>query len=365
MKMARRPCLENITPYVPGKPIEEVERELGLTDVIKMASNENPLGPSPLAVEAIKEYLPKISLYPDGNSYYLKKALAGRYALEESNIVIGNGADELIVLLGAAYLNPGDEIIMAKPSFSEYEFSARLMDAVTVHVPSKDYRHDLEAMAEAITDRTKIVYICNPNNPTGTVITHEELQQFLKKLPPGVLVVIDEAYYEYVGDPSFPRSLEFLEQGYNVFILRTFSKIYGLAGLRVGYGMAKEEIIADLNTVSEPFNVNSLAQVAARAALDDQGHLAAVRKVNEGGKEYLAQEFTEMGLFHLPTEANFIFVEVGVDSRELFQKLMHKGVIIRAGGIFGYPQFIRVSISTEKANRFFIKALRECLEELE
>ena len=364
MKMARRPCLESITPYVPGKPIEEVERELGLTDVVKMASNENPLGPSPLAVEAIKEYLPKISLYPDGNSYYLKKALADRFGLEENNIVIGNGADELIILLGAAYLNPGDEIIMAQPSFSEYEFSARLMDAVTVRVPSKDYRHDLKAMTEAITAKTKIVYVCNPNNPTGTIITHEELQQFLKELPPGVLVVIDEAYYEYVEDSSFPRSLEFMEKGYNILILRTFSKIYGLAGLRVGYGMAKEEIIADLNTVSEPFNVNSLAQVAARAALDDQGHLDAVRKINASGKEYLTQEFTKMGLFHLPTEANFIFVEVGVDSKELFQKLLHKGVIIRTGDIFGYPQFIRVSISTEKANRLFIKALQECLKNL-
>jgi histidinol-phosphate aminotransferase len=363
-KTVKRSCLENITPYVPGKPIEEVERELGLSDVIKMASNENPLGPSPLAVKAIEEYLPKISFYPDGNSYYLKSALAGHFNLQEENIVTGNGADELIILIGAAYLNPGDEIIMAQPSFSEYEFSARLMDAVPVHVPCKDFRHDLKAMAAAVTDKTKVIFICNPNNPTGTIVTHKELEQFLMELPSGILVVLDEAYNEYVGDPSYPHSLEFLKQGFNVLILRTFSKIYGLAGLRIGYGLAGEEVITDLNTVREPFNVNSLAQIAARAALNDQEHLNAVRKVNTSGKEYLEREFTRMGLFHLPTEANFVFVDVGVDSRELFRKLLHKGVIIRTGDIFGYPQFIRVSIATEEANRRFIKALDECLQEL-
>lgn len=364
MKTTRRACLETITPYVPGKPIEEVERELGLADVVKMASNENPLGPSPLAVEAIKKYLPKISLYPDGNSYYLKNALAGHLGLGEQNIVVGNGADELIILIGAAYLNPGDEIIMAQPSFSEYDFSARLMDAVPVRIPCKKFSHDLKAMTQAITDKTKVIFVCNPNNPTGTILTHRELEQFLKEIPAGILVVLDEAYYEYVGDPDYPDSLAFLKQGFNVLILRTFSKIYGLAGLRVGYGLAKEAVIADLNTVSEPFNVNSLAQVAARAALNDRQHLDAVLKVNTDGKAYLSQEFTRMGLFHLPTEANFIFVDVGVDSRELFQMLLRKGVIVRTGDIFGYPQFIRVSIATGEENQRFIKALEESLQEL-
>ncbi len=363
-KTAKRPCLEQITPYVPGKPIEEVERELGLSDVIKMASNENPLGPSPLALEAVKEYLHKINFYPDGNCYYLKRALAERYNLHEQNIVVGNGADELITLLGAAYLNPGDEIIMAQPSFSEYDFSARLMDAVPVYVPCKDFRHDLKAMAAAVTEKTKIIYVCNPNNPTGTIVTHKELEDFLAELPSNILVVLDEAYNEYVGDPSYPHSLEFLKRGFNVIILRTFSKIYGLAGLRVGYGLADEQVIRDINTVREPFNVNSVAQVAARAALNDKKHLEAVLRVNSAGKEYLAGEFTRMGLFYLPTEANFIFVEVGVDSRELFQKLLHKGVIVRTGDIFGYPQFIRVSIAKEEENRRFIKALEECLQEL-
>lgn len=364
-KISKRPCLESINPYVPGKPIEEVERELGLTDVVKMASNENPLGPSPLAVEAIKEYLHKINLYPDGNCYYLKSALAEHYNLAEKNIVIGNGADELITLVGAAYLNPGDEIIMAKPSFSEYDFSARLMDAVPVYIPCKEFRHDLKAMAAAVNEKTRIIYVCNPNNPTGTIVTHKELEEFLTELPPEILVVLDEAYYEYVGDPSYPHSLDFLRRGFNVLILRTFSKIYGLAGLRVGYGLADEQVISDLNTVREPFNVNSVAQVAARAALKDKEHMEAVLRINTSGKEYLMREFTRLGLYYLPTEANFIFVKVGVDSRELFQKLLHKGVIVRTGDIFGYPQFIRVSIATEKANQRFIKALEECLQELQ
>lgn len=364
-KISKRPCLESITPYVPGKPIEEVERELGLNDVVKMASNENPLGPSPLAVEAIKEYLHKINFYPDGNCYYLKRALAEHYNLEEKNIVVGNGADELITLVGAAYLNPGDEIIMAKPSFSEYDFSARLMDANPVYIPSKEFRHDLKAMAAAVNEKTKIVYVCNPNNPTGTIVTHKELEDFLNELPPGILVVLDEAYYEYVGDPSYPRSLELLKGGHNnILILRTFSKIYGLAGLRVGYGLANEQVISDLNTVREPFNVNSVAQVAARAALKDKKHMEAVLRINTKGKEYLMGEFNRLGLYYLPTEANFIFVDVGVDSRQLFQKLLHKGVIVRTGDIFGYPQFIRVSISTEEANQRFIKALEESLSEL-
>ncbi|MDO9535682.1 MAG: histidinol-phosphate transaminase [Bacillota bacterium] len=363
-KTAKRLCLENINPYVPGKPIEEVERELGLSDVVKMASNENPLGPSPLALKAITDYLHRISLYPDGNGYYLKQALAKHLGLGEKNIVLGNGADELIILVGVAYLNPGDEIIMAQPSFSEYDFSARLMDAVPVCVPCKDFRHDLQAIAAAITEKTKIIYICNPNNPTGTIVTQEEVEKFLEKMPPEILIVFDEAYYEFVDDQTYAKSIDFLKKGLNILILRTFSKIFGLAGLRVGYGLAAEQVISDLNTVREPFNVNSLAQVAARAALEDLEHIEAVKDVNRKGKEFLAAEFTRMGLFHIPTEANFIFVEVGVDSKELFQMMLRKGVIVRTGDIFGYPKFIRVTIDTEDHNRRFIKALEECLKEL-
>ncbi|NMB35712.1 MAG: histidinol-phosphate transaminase [Firmicutes bacterium] len=364
MSMTRRPCLEKITPYQPGKPIEEVKREMGLQDVVKMASNENPLGPSPLALEAIKEHLPRINYYPDGSCYYLKKALAKHLSLKENSIIVGNGADELITLVSAAYLNPGEEIIMAHPSFSEYEFAAQLMDARTVRIDCQDFRHDLEAMAAAVNDHTKLIMICNPNNPTGTIITHEELEDFLKKLPRDILVVIDEAYFEYVTDPSYPRSLELLAHGYNILILRTFSKVYGLAGLRIGYGLAREDVIADLNTVRAPFNVNSVAQVAARAALLDQEHVQAVLALNNLGREFLSREFERMGLFYLPTEANFFFVEVKVDAKEVFSRLLSRGIIIRVGNIFGFPQFIRLSIATEEQNARFIKVLEEILKEM-
>ncbi|MGI6308646.1 MAG: histidinol-phosphate transaminase [Dethiobacteria bacterium] len=360
----RRSCLDNIAPYVPGKSIEEVKRELGIQDVIKMASNENPLGPSPLALEAIREYLPLINFYPDGDCYDLKKALAKHFALEKENIIVGNGADELIVLVGTAYLDPGEEMIVAYPSFSEYESAAQLMNALPVRVPCREFHYDLKAMAAAVNEKTKLIVICNPNNPTGTIVTHKELEGFLKGLPADILVIIDEAYKEYVTDLSYPQSLEFLKSGYNVLILRTFSKIYGLAGLRIGYGLAPEAVIADLNTVRAPFNVNSVAQVAARAALQDQEHLQAVHALNNRGKEFLSREFQRLDLFYLPTEANFFFMEVGVDSRKLFQKLLQKGVIVRSGDSYGFPQFIRVSIAAEEQNTRFIRALEESLAEL-
>ncbi len=359
----KRACLEPIVPYVPGKPIEEVERELGVSNIIKMASNENPLGPSTKVMDAIKGYLQKLSLYPDGNAYYLKQALAEHLGVTDKNIICGNGADELITFSGMAYLNPGDEIIISHPTFSEYEFAARVMDATPVRVPSVDFCHDLPAMLAAITERTKIIYVCNPNNPTGAMLTHAELADFMKQVPPHILVVMDEAYYEYVTDLAYARSIEFLKEGYNVLIFRTFSKIYGLAGLRVGYGLASEEIIADINTVREPFNVNAVAQVAALAALKDQEHMKAVQAANTQGRDYLAKEFERMGLSYVPTQANFIFVEVGVDSKALFQKLLQQGVIVRTGDIFGYPQHIRVSFGTEEQNKRFISTLEETLKQ--
>ena len=361
----RRPCLDNMAPYMPGKPVEEVKREQGIQDVIKMASNENPLGPSPLALKAIQEYLPQINFYPDGDCFSLKKDLAEHFALAKENIIVGSGADELIFLAGTAYLDPGEEMIVAHPSFSEYESAALQMNARPVRISCREFNYDLEGMAAAVNAKTKLMVICNPNNPTGTIITHQELEIFLKALPPDILVIIDEAYKEYVTDPAYPRSLEFLKNGCNVLILRTFSKGYGLAGLRVGYGLAPEAVIADLNTIRPPFNVNSVAQVAARAALKDQRHLEAVQTLNNRGKEFLSREFQRLGLFYLPTEANFFFVDVGVDSQLLFQKLLQKGIIVRGGKNFGFPRFIRVSIGLEEQNIRFIKALEGSLKELQ
>jgi len=348
----------NIKPYVPGKPIEEVERELGLSDVIKLASNENPLGPSPKGVEALREAAGRVQLYPDGYCYDLRQELAQKYALPAENILIGNGSDELLKLLAETFINPGDEAVTGTPSFSEYEFAVRLMDGRLVEVPLKDFRFDLEAMAEAITGRTKIIFVCNPNNPTGTVVGREEVNRFLNRVPEDVLVVFDEAYHEYVTDPAYPDSLGLLKAGRsNVVVLRTFSKIYGLAGLRVGYGFAAASVAKLAERTREPFNVNLLGQAAAAAALKDAGHLSESTAVNEAGKKQLAAGFEKLGLPYIPTQANFMMADCGIDSRELFQGLLRRGVIVRTGDIFGMDTWIRVTVGTEKQNQKFLSGL--------
>ncbi|UNC91441.1 histidinol-phosphate transaminase [Candidatus Contubernalis alkaliaceticus] len=355
-----RKIIFDIKPYVPGKPIEEVERELGIKDVIKMASNENPFGPSPRALEAMREALHKISMYPDGNCFYLKDMLAEMLFVEPDNLVVGNGSDEILKLLAEAFLDPGDEIVIAQPSFSEYEFVGKIMGANCVFVPLKDFTHDLESMGRAVTEKTKIVFICNPNNPTGTIVTKAETDDFLKQLDPRVLVVFDEAYYEYVEDEDYPQSLDYVGEGQNVIVLRTFSKIYGLAGQRIGYGIAKPDIISALHRVREPFNVNLLAQVAALAAVEDQEHLEKSIQGNREGKDFLFSWFEKKGINYVPTQANFIFLQVGVDSQEVFQEMMKLGVIVRTGDIFGHPDFIRITVGTMQENRRFT----ECLEKV-
>ncbi len=350
-----------IKPYVPGKPVEEVERELGITDVIKLASNENPLGPSPRAIAAITAFASKVNVYPDGNCFYLKKALAVGLNCAPEEIVLGNGSDNLLMLLGTTFLNPADEIIMGNPSFSEYDFSAKVMGAKTVKVPLKNFTYDLEGIVAALTGKTKIVFICNPNNPTGTIVTAAEVESFMRKIPDNVLVVFDEAYYEYVGDAAYPDSLQYVKENRNVIVLRTFSKIYGLAGLRIGYGVAPKEIISAINRVREPFNVNLLAQKAALAALSDTDFLEKSRAVNAAGKEMLYDVLRARGLEFVPTETNFIFINTGLDSQEVFQKLLRQGVIVRTGDIFGYPKFIRVTVGTPRENKRFIAALEKVL----
>jgi len=360
-----RKALENIKPYVPGKPIEEVERELGIKNAIKMASNENPLGPSPKAVEAVQKAITKLNLYPDGASHYLRQAIGARYQLDVGQVIVGNGSDEIIKLLAETFLNPDDEAVMAKPSFSEYDFAVTLMGGKCIFVDCVDFRHDLDGMLQAITPKTKMVFICNPNNPTGTIVTKKEIEKFMAKVPKQVVVVFDEAYYEYVDHPDYISGLEYVRAGYeNVIVLRTFSKIYGLSGLRVGYGMAQPELIRWISRTREPFNVNSLAQLGARAALTDQEFLTKSRHVNNEGKAYLYQEFQARNLKYVPTNANFIFVDLGVDSKKAFESMLRQGVIIRTGDIFGYPTFIRVTVGTEAENRRFIAALDQTLKEL-
>ena len=357
-----RPEVFSLKPYSPGKPVEEVERELGITGVIKLASNENPLGPSPLAVARVEAALKKLNMYPDGAYYYLRQALSRHYRLSEDAFLVGNGSDELLRLITETFVNPGDEVLYGVPSFSEYGFMALVMGGKCVEVPVKDMRFDLPAMREKITDRTKIVYICNPNNPTGSIVGRSETDEFMKSIPEDVLVVFDEAYFEYVTDQDYVSGLEYLAQGKNVIVLRTFSKIYGLAGLRIGYGITTPEIAGAVNRVREPFNVNLLAQTAAVGALEDKEHLQKSRELNIIGRDYLYQEFSRMGLPYVPTEANFIFVDVKRECRPLFNALLKEGVIVRTGDIFGFPTYIRVTIGKPEENQRFIAALQKVLQ---
>ncbi len=362
IKKQARAEIFDLKPYTPGKPIEEVKRELGLEDIIKMASNENPLGPSPRAIEALRDSLNMMHFYPDANCYYLKQRLASFLGVQDNQLLVGNGSDELLKLLVETFINRGDEVIFGLPSFSEYEFTATIMGAKCIAVPLIDFRHDLTAMAAAINDKTKIIYLCNPNNPTGAAVSRAEADEFMARVPDDVIVVFDEAYFEYVECPDFPNGMDYLQQGRNVIVSRTFSKIYGLAGLRIGYMATAPEIVAAVERVTEPFNVNLLAQIAALAALDDNDHVEASQKLNSEGKAYLYKEFEKMGLKYVPTEANYIFVDTSRDCQEVFKQLMLKGVIIRTGDIFGYPTYIRVTVGSPSENQRFIKALQDILE---
>jgi len=322
-----------------------------------MASNENPLGPSPKAVEAMKQALPEVNLYPDGNAYYLKKVLAIHLRVGEGNIILGNGSDEIIRVIVETFLNEGEEAIMGEPAFLIYRLAVKIMKGQSRLVPLKDFTHDLEAMARAINERTKLIFIANPNNPTGTMVTVEEVDSFMKEVPEDVIVIFDEAYYEYIERDDFPRTIDYLKENRNVITLRTFSKIYGLAGLRIGYGVAGEELIRGMNRVRQPFNTNSLAQVAALAALGDQGHVKKSREANRDGKTFLYEELDKLKISYVPSEANFILVGVNEDGKVISHKLMQEGIIVRPMGMYNLPDFIRVTVGTEEQNKKFIKAL--------
>lgn len=361
-ELVRKELLE-VRPYQPGKPLGEVKRELGLVEVVKMASNENPLGPSPLAIKALEENLSQINLYPDGGAYYLKQGLAEYLNLSPSNIILGNGSNEVIQFIVDAFLNPGDEAIIAEPAFLIYRIVLSLRGGRIKAVTLKNFRYDLPGIAESITPRTKLIFIDNPNNPTGTTVGAEEVNSFLEKVPPQVIVVLDEAYFEYVEDKNFPFSLDYVKRGYKVVVLRTFSKAYGLAGLRIGYGVAREDIVGFLEKVRQPFNTNSLAQVAALAALKDSQHLRRTKELNSLGKRYLYDYFSKRGIFHIPSQTNFILVDLKKDAREIFRKLLEKGVVVRPMSAYGLSTFIRVTVGTQKQNEKFIRALDSWLTE--
>jgi histidinol-phosphate aminotransferase len=354
--------VSRLIPYQPGKPIEEVKRELGLTEVTKLASNENPLGPSPKVVQAMRETAEKVYLYPDGACYELRQSVASHLNLPEDHLILGNGSDEIIHYLGVTYLQPDDEVIQADPSFVRYEAAAILNDAHCIKVPLKNWAHDLEEMAARITERTRLIFIANPNNPTGTIVTRREVDALLDRVPEQTLVVLDEAYFEYVEHPDYPRSVDYVRERRNVILLRTFSKAYGLAGLRLGYGIARPEIIGHLNQVREPFNVNLIAQAAGVAAIADREHVEKTRQMNAEGKQTLYRAFEALGLEYAPTEGNFIWVDVGRNSRDVFNALLKRGVIVRTGDIFGAPTHLRVTIGTHTQNAIFLNALEEVLK---
>ena len=353
--------ISRLRPYVPGKPIEEVQRELGLKDIIKLASNENPLGPSPRALEALMAAAGGVALYPEGSAPALRRAVSQAVGMPEDTLVFGNGSDEVLHLLALTFLQPGDETVQGDPSFAMYEIYATQCDAVPVLVPLKDFTHDLDAMADAVTDKTRMVFIANPNNPTGTIVRRETVARFLDRIPRDVLVVLDEAYDEYVDDPAKPDLRSLVLEGRNIVILHTFSKAYGLAGLRVGYGIMRPEIAALLNRVRSPFNVNLPAQAAAAAALDDKEHVSRTVALNALGRDYFYTEFERMGLPYVPSQGNFVLVDVGRDARAVFEALQHKGIIVRSAHGMGLPRHIRVSTGTMPQNQRFIAALKDVL----
>jgi histidinol-phosphate aminotransferase len=355
------PNIEQLAPYQPGKPIDEVRRELGLTDVIKLASNENPLGPSPRAIEAIHRCAETVHLYPDGSAHELRQALAAHHGTPPDHLIFGNGSDELLHYLGVTFLNPGDEVIQGDPSFVRYEAAAVLHGAVLHKAPLRNHVHDLQAMADRINARTRMVFIANPNNPTGTIVTEDEVRRFVERVPDRCIVVFDEAYHGYVTSPDYPDTIRYVQEGRNVVVLRTFSKIYGLAGLRVGYGLARPEIVRLIEKVREPFNVNLIAQAAACEALRDTAHLERSARVNRQGKRFLEAAFDELGLTYAPSEANFVWFDVGRSASGVAAGLLRRGVIVRAFNLPGCERFIRVTIGTQEENERFLAALKDVL----
>ncbi|MCX8117492.1 MAG: histidinol-phosphate transaminase [Desulfobacterota bacterium] len=360
MKIERltRKGILNIAPYIPGKSIEEVQKTYGKKRWVKLASNENVLGPSPKAVEAIREELLNLHLYPEGPCPDLRAALARRFSLSEREVVISNGADNLILMIANAFVNEGDEVVMADPTFPVYTNVTQIMGGRPLRVKLKDFTHDLEGMLRRVTRKTKLVFLCNPNNPTGTTVRKDQFEAFLSALPDRVIVVLDEAYGEFVTDPSSPRGLDYLWKR-PVILLRTFSKVHGLAGLRIGYALGREDLIDALYRVRDPFPVNRLAQVAALAALGDEAHVQRTIQMVREGREYLYQGLDEMGLPYVSSQANFVFIDFKRDSEEVFQALLEKGVIIRPGKAWGYPTFGRVTVGRRMENRRFLHALKD------
>ena len=354
--------LDLLRPYVPGKPIEEVKKEFGIEDIDKLASNENPLGPSPKALEAIKNELINIHIYPDAAVTALREKLAVKYDIGSDNIVVGNGGEHVLSVIAQTFINPGDEAIMASPTFDVYESNVTLMGGVPVKISLKNYKHDFEGFINKITDKTKIIYVCNPNNPVGNIMTKDEVNYLVSNVPEEVVIVFDEAYYDYaVINHDYPDTLSILKNRPNTVILRTFSKIAGLASLRVGYALTSSKIASQMGKVKGTFYVSRLAQVAAIASLEDNEHVEKTVDLNYSVLAMMEDYFIKKDLEYIKSNANFVFVNVNMDSRVVFQKLMQNGIIIRPGFLWNYDSWLRVSTGTIEQTKRFLSVLDKIL----
>jgi len=354
------PQLGGVTVYQPGKPIEETAREFGLDPnaIIKLASNENPLGPSPKAMEAMRDALEKGHLYPDGGGHCLCNAVATKLGFAPENVILGNGSNEVLEFLGHAFLNPDDDVVTAQYAFVVYKLIATSFGARTIEVPSPDYRQDLDGMLVAITPKTRLIFVANPNNPTGALLSQREIDHFMSRVPETVVVVFDEAYFEFLDRP--PDTLRFVREGRNIVVLRTFSKIHGLAGLRIGYAVGRADLVQVLHRTRQPFNVNSIAQVGALAALTDDEHLRETKRTVNEGRAYLHEQFSKMNVRFVPGTANFVMVNVG-DGHAIFEKLLRQGIIVRPLKGYNLPEWIRISIGTTEENKKLVAAFKKVM----
>lgn len=357
------PGVRSLRPYEPGKPLSELEREYGVRDAIKLASNENPLGPSPRALEAVRAVMHELALYPDGNCFELKAALAERHGVAPEQITVGNGSNDVLEFVARVFLQPGREAVFSEHAFAVYPIVTQAVGAQGVVVPAVNYGHDLSAMLARITGRTGVVFIANPNNPTGTWLKADELRAFVAAVPRHVVVVIDEAYFEYVDEPEYPDTTQWVKDHPNLVVTRTFSKVYGLGGLRVGYGISHPAVADLFNRVRQPFNVNAAAQAAAVAALADHDHVARSIAVNRAGMEQVTVAFARMGLPFIPSVGNFVCVDVGRPAGPVYEALLRQGVIVRPVGGYGLPHHLRVTIGTQAENERFITALERALKD--
>ncbi len=355
--------VQKLQPYVPGKPVDELERELGIKNIVKLASNENPLGPSPKVLEAIQRALPELTRYPDGNGFALKQKLSQRFNLRPEQITLGNGSNDILEIIARAFADSQSEIIFSQHAFAVYPIAAQAIGARAVVTPARDFGHDLDAMVRAVTEHTKLIFLANPNNPTGTWFDAQALERFLQAVPERVLVVLDEAYVEYVEQEGFPDGLSYLPRYPNLIVSRTFSKAYGLAALRVGYAVSNPQVADILNRVRQPFNVDSLAQVAAVAALDDEEYVRRTVDMNRQGMAQICDGLRDLGLSWVPSLGNFLCVNLGRDAMPIYQALLRKGVIVRPVANYEMPQFLRISVGTQAENAVFLRALAEVLGE--